>query len=83
MRQAIKQQTIGYITAALGLVAGLAWNQAIQALINHFYPNANKSITAQFIYAVIITIVVVLLTTYMVGIFQKEENAQEHEGQEK
>ncbi len=74
MRDAMRQQTIGYITAALGLVAGLAWNQAIQALISRFFPNSKSSLTALFIYAIAVTVLVVVLTTYIVRIFQKQES---------
>ncbi len=34
----VRQRTIGYIVAAFGLVAGLAWNEAIKALIEYLFP---------------------------------------------
>lgn len=50
-------------TAGFGLVAALAWNEAIQSLVNAFLPkNSSGGIIAQLIYAVIITIVVVIIT---------------------
>lgn len=50
-------------TAGFGLVAALAWNEAIQSLVNVFLPkNSSGGIIAQLIYAVIITIVVVIIT---------------------
>lgn len=76
MREQVQQQMVGYITAAFGLVAGLAWNQAIQALINHFFPKTGNSLTAQFIYAILITAVVVILTTYMIRFFKGEEEKE-------
>ena len=60
-KEEIKKQTAGYMTAALGLVAGLAWNDAIKSLIESFYPFAKDGIFAKFFYAILITMVVVLL----------------------
>lgn len=50
-------------TAGFGLVAALAWNEAIQSLVNSILPkNSSGGITAQIIYAVIITALVVFVT---------------------
>lgn len=57
----IKGQTITYISAALGLVAGLAWNEAITALINTVFPLSKDALWVKFLYAVIVTAVVVIL----------------------
>ncbi len=48
-------------TAGFGLVAALAWNEAISALFSAIFPKAGD-IIAKFVYAVIITILVVLIT---------------------
>jgi len=32
IREEVRKKTIGYIVAALGLVAGLAWNDAIKTI---------------------------------------------------
>lgn len=74
LRNQVRQQTLGYITAALGLVAGLAWNDAIKSLIQAIFPNSHNSVIAQFVYAVLITIAVVILSTYLVKIFRRKEN---------
>ncbi len=62
IKQHIKEQTTGYITAALGLVAGLAWNDAIKTLISTLLPLSKTGIIAQFIYAIVVTLVVVLIS---------------------
>ena len=50
-------------TAGFGLVAALAWNEAIQSLVNSVLPkNSSGGITAQIIYAIIITAAVVFIT---------------------
>ncbi|RJQ14372.1 hypothetical protein C4553_01495 [Candidatus Parcubacteria bacterium] len=69
----MKQRTVGYIVAAFGFVAGLAWNEAIKALIESFFPLAKNTLTAKFGYAVIVTIVVVVLTMYLFRLARKEE----------
>jgi hypothetical protein len=58
----LKAQTSGYVMAALGLVAGLAWNDAIKSLIEAVFPFAATGIFAKFLYAVIITLVVVFIS---------------------
>jgi len=62
IKEDIKDQTAGYVTAALGLVAGLAWNDAIKSLIEAVFPFAATGIFAKFLYAVIITLVVVFIS---------------------
>lgn len=49
------------MTAAFGLVAALAWNAAIQSLFDTLLPGAGD-LAAKFLYAVIVTVVVVLVT---------------------
>ena len=49
-------------TAGFGLVAALAWNSAIQALFAKFMPETNGGLIAQIFYAIIVTVVVVLVT---------------------
>ncbi len=61
----MKNQTISYIAGALGLVAGLAWNDAVKALIESLFPLDKSSVWIKFIYAVLVTIVVVILTSYI------------------
>jgi polyferredoxin len=62
IKEDIKDQASGYVTAALGLVAGLAWNDAIKSLIEAVFPFAATGIFAKFLYAIIITLVVVFIS---------------------
>ncbi len=66
LRKEIQEKTVGYILAALGLVAGLAWNEAIKSLIDQFFPSNGNSILIRFVYAIIITIIVVVATVYLI-----------------
>ena len=58
------------ITAAFAFVAGLAWNEAIQKLIEEFY-TAGGAVTGLLIYAVIVTIVAVVVTVLLARIAGK------------
>jgi hypothetical protein len=73
MKEEIKQRTVGYITAALGLVAGLAWNEAIKSLIEYFFPMNQNNVLAKFIYAFVVTAVVVIITIYLIKLLGKKE----------
>ena len=50
------------ITVALGLVAALAWNTAIQNLFTLIFGNAGGALIGQFVYAIIITLGVIFAT---------------------
>ena len=57
------QSMISLASAALGLVAALAWNDAIRETINHFM-GADDSLSSKYVYAVLATglaVVVVLV----------------------
>lgn len=68
----IRTQSVGYIVTALGLVAGLAWNEAIKNIIDTFFPNTNDTILAKLGYAVAITIIVVILGIYLTRLAKKD-----------
>ena len=65
IRKELKSRTLGYISAALGLVAGLAWNDAIKQLIETIFPLAKDTIAVKFLYAVLITVAVIVLISYL------------------
>jgi len=52
------------ITGAFGLVAALAWNEAIQTIFKTIFGEAS-SISAMLTYAVVITIVAVIATIWI------------------
>lgn len=54
----------GMMTAAFGLVAALAWNDAVKRLIDR-YVSSGQGIRSAFIYAAIVTIIAVLITYYL------------------
>jgi hypothetical protein len=46
------------ITTALGLVAALAWNDAVQTLFRQFLGTAGGALAAKIFYAVLVTLIV-------------------------
>lgn len=60
----IMQTILGLITTAFAFVAGLAWNNAIQALIEQFV-GAGSALTSLFTYAIIVTIIAVIVTVIL------------------
>lgn len=69
----VKEKTLGFIITAFGLVAGLAWNEAIQSLIKSFFTVDKDSIWVKFIYAIVMTLLVVVVTIYLTRLFGKNE----------
>ena len=64
-------------TAGFGLVAALAWNEAIKDLISRFITQGSGLIS-RFIYAIIITFLAVLVT-YLLGKGTQEAKEEEEE----
>ena len=62
LRLQFLQTTAALMTAAFGMVAALAWNEAIKALIARFITSEDGGIWALVIYAVIVTIIAVIAT---------------------
>ncbi len=66
-QQEFRERLSSYMVAALSLVAGLAWNDAVKTAIETFLPGQNSNtIQAKFLYAVVVTIVIVLITIVVV-----------------
>ena len=61
---------ITLVTTAFGLVAGLAWNDAIQKLIDSVL-GAGDALTGLFIYAIVVTIIAVVVTILLARVAGK------------
>ena len=69
-------QTIAtLITTAFGLIAALAWNEAIKALIAQFLPKGSD-LMGLLIYAVLITIIAVVATIIIGRAISQPEEVQ-------
>jgi hypothetical protein len=65
LTQEFKHQLTALIIGAFSLVAALAWNDAIKSLIDSLYPLSQDSLPTKFLYAGIITVVVVVVSTIL------------------
>ena len=61
MKVIVLDKIAALVTAAFGLVAALAWNDAIKAIFREIFGEAD-SIGPMLIYAIIVTIAAVILT---------------------
>lgn len=78
LQKAIREKTLSYILTALGLVVGLAWNEAIKSLIEYFFPaSSGNTLFAKFYYAIFLTLILVILSVYLTRIFKKDEKKDE------
>jgi riboflavin biosynthesis pyrimidine reductase len=67
------------ITTALGLVAALAWNTAIQNLFDSVFGEAGARLAGQFLYATLITIVVIFATIAVSRAAERTKRAEEEQ----
>jgi hypothetical protein len=70
LQSEFRQQFSHYLLAGFGLVAGLAWNDAIKALIDYIFPQGGETVVAKLIYAGVMTVVVVLVSRSVTTIFR-------------
>lgn len=61
MHKEVFKQVLALSTAAFGLVAALAWNEAIQAFVNQYF-SAGSGIWSKFFYAIVVTALAVFVT---------------------
>jgi len=61
VRREFKEKVITLILGGFGLVTALAWNEAIKTLFETLFPKKSE-LVGKFIYAAIVTIIVVLLS---------------------
>lgn len=71
----IVTQMLSLATSALGLVAALAWNSFIQEVVNNYIKKflPNSGMISLFIYAVIVTIIAVVVTMNLAKIKERLE----------
>lgn len=73
LRKQVREQILGYVIASFGLVAGLAWNDAIRAFIDFVFPLSKNSVFAKFFYAIVMTVLVVVITTYLIRLIRDRD----------
>ncbi len=75
-KKELLEQMLTLSTAAFGLVAALAWNEAIKTFVDQFiqpyFPDT--AIYYKFFYAIIVTLLAVIITYQLSQIRSKLEN---------
>jgi len=67
----LRKITVGYIVAAFGFVAGLAWRDLSMALVEYLFPMSKDTILAKFIYAIVISIILAFTSIYVLRFIGK------------
>ena len=73
---AVLKQMLTLATSGFGLVAALAWNSAIQDLVNTYikpYMPQGSSLISLLIYAVLVTVIAVVVTINLSKLIEKLE----------
>ncbi len=72
MKKIVLEKIASLMTAAFGLVAALAWNDAIKTLFSEVFGKTD-TLVPMFIYAVIVTLVAVFAMIWIGRIAEKKE----------
>ena len=83
LEKEIRERTLGYILTSFGLVAGLAWNEAIKGFIERFFSDSGGGLLAKFLYAIVVTIAVVVISLYLSRIFKVDKKGKVNKEDEK
>jgi uncharacterized membrane protein YuzA (DUF378 family) len=78
LKRKVTAQIVALLTGALGLIAALAWNEAVKALFEKIFGDAN-GIAAKFAYAIIVTIVVVWITMRLAKLQAQDEEEEKNQ----
>jgi len=62
LRLEIMEKLTTLVVSGFGLVAALAWNDAIKLLFTKIFPKPDGKLIASFLYALLITAIVVFIT---------------------
>lgn len=74
LRREVRTRMVGAIIGALGIVAGIAWNDAVRAAIDHFYPpTRGADIFPKFLYAFTITVIISIFIYIISKIFSEKK----------
>lgn len=76
----VVRQVLTLMTAAFGLVAALAWNEAIQTLVNKYLSfTAGGAVISKFVYAIVVTFLLVLITAQLARLRERLHLEDEEE----
>jgi C4-dicarboxylate transporter len=67
-----REKTANLILAGFGFVAGLAWNEAIKSLIDTIFVLEKNSLLAKFVYAILVTILIIIVSYFFSKLSNKD-----------
>ena len=79
IEDAFKRRVEGYLMTAFGIVAGLAWNEAVKDLMAYLLPMQKDTIFAKFLYAIIMTFILILISLYVIRFINRSDSKKEIE----
>lgn len=71
-KEEVRKTIITLVLGGFGLVAALAWNEAIKSLFETFFEKSGELI-GKFIYAIIVTAIVVIVSLQLKKTSEKKE----------
>jgi uncharacterized membrane protein len=71
-KKVFEEKMLTFILAGFGLVASLAWNEAIKSLVDTLLPQKTSALIGKFVYAILVTFIIVLISRYLEKISTKE-----------
>lgn len=71
-KEALRERTITLVLGGFGLVAALAWNEAIRSLFETVF-KTRGTIISKFVYAITVTLVLVIITVQLQKINRKNQ----------
>ena len=77
LRSEFLKTMVQLATAGFGLVAALAWNETIKDIIDRFI-SPGSSLISRLIYAIIVTILAVIVTYYLGRLTQEAKEKEEN-----
>ena len=71
-KKVFKEKMTTLILGGFGLVAALAWNEAIKSLFETLLPQKSSALIGKFLYALFITLIVVIVSRNLEKISEKK-----------
>jgi len=65
IKKELRKKTAQYILTGFGLVTALAWNELIQSAIKYLFPFPKSNLLLKALYALFLTIFLVLISFYL------------------
>ena len=75
VKKELRDKFMTLILSAFGLVAALAWNEAIISVFKFYFGEA-ANLVAKFTYAIVVTLIVVIVTYWINKLIIKENKEE-------